>query len=138
MQSTYLGKIYKLMLKICLKYKKNLLHPLHKIKRNKSENFCTRLNIYYTYVLIIYCVFHVNYSFERELGFFLKEISNPSNFLWRTYLRRCRWNSRFFFRQFRGRCWSFRSLKTKPSLKIGSVNKAFLFWYWQGLKKKFF
>ena len=26
----------------------------------------------------------------------------------------------------------------KPSLKIGSVNKAFLFWYWQWLKKIFF
>ena len=27
---------------------------------------------------------------------------------------------------------------TKPSLKIGSVNKAFLFWYWQRLQKYFF
>ena len=26
---------------------------------------------------------------------------------------------------------------TKPSLKIGSVSKAFLFWYWQRLKKYF-
>ena len=26
----------------------------------------------------------------------------------------------------------------KPSLKIGSVNKAFLFWYWQRPKKYFF
>ena len=28
-------------------------------------------------------------------------------------------------------------LKPKPSLKIGSVNKAFLFWYWQRLKEIF-
>ena len=26
----------------------------------------------------------------------------------------------------------------KPSLKIGSVTKAFLFWYWQRLKKRIF
>ena len=30
------------------------------------------------------------------------------------------------------------SLYPKPSLKIGSVNKAFLFWFWQRLKKYFF
>ena len=36
-------------------------------------------------------------------------------------------------------CYIFRSISlSKPSLKIGSVNKAFLFWYWQQLKKKFF
>ena len=29
-------------------------------------------------------------------------------------------------------------LAWKPSLKIGSVNKAFLFWYWQRLKTFFF
>ena len=28
-------------------------------------------------------------------------------------------------------------MQSKPSLKIGSVNKALLFWYWQRLKKKF-
>ena len=28
--------------------------------------------------------------------------------------------------------------KSKPSLKIGSVSKAFLFWYWQRLKNFFF
>ena len=132
MQSTYLGKIYKLMLKICLKYKKKSPSSTAQNKKTKAKIFAQGWT-FLLHVLIIYCVFHVNYSFERELGFFLKEISNPSNFLWRTYLRRCRWNSRFFFRQFRGRCWSFRSLKTKPSLKIGSVNKAFLFaslfWY---------
>ena len=33
--------------------------------------------------------------------------------------------------------WQIRSCKTKPSLKIGSVNKAFLFWYWQRLKNFF-
>ena len=31
-----------------------------------------------------------------------------------------------------------RSKRPKPSLKIGSVTKAFLFWYWQQLKKVFF
>ena len=33
-------------------------------------------------------------------------------------------------------CWSVFSWP-KPSLKIGSVNKAFLFWYWQWLKSFF-
>ena len=28
--------------------------------------------------------------------------------------------------------------QTRPSLKIGSVNKVSLFWYWQQLKKDFF
>ena len=34
--------------------------------------------------------------------------------------------------------WQIRSCKPKPSPKIGSVNKAFLFWYWQRLRKYFF
>ena len=33
---------------------------------------------------------------------------------------------------------SFILQKPKLSLKIGSVNKAFLFWYWEGLEKYFF
>ena len=33
---------------------------------------------------------------------------------------------------------SRRCLRSKPSLKVGSVNKAFLFWYWQRLKIYFF
>ena len=31
-----------------------------------------------------------------------------------------------------------KQVSAKPSLKIGSVNKAFLFWYWQRLKNIFF
>ena len=31
----------------------------------------------------------------------------------------------------------FSKLRPKPSLKFGSVNKAFLFWYWQRLEKFF-
>ena len=79
MQSTYLGKIYKLMLKICLKYKKKSPSSTAQNKKQKRK-FLHKVE-HLLHVLIIYCVFHVNYSFERELWFFLKEISNPSNFL---------------------------------------------------------